>query len=829
MRTITVTLSGGSSSAVTLDDAATAVEVRDAIQAALDQTSANPAGGTVALSAGTYVIAPGIDAGEGGLRVGSNTIFSGAGIGVTTISLAGAPGHDVTGIVRTDSGKTNPDGSIQATHNVNIQDLSIDGNKANTGSAQVDGFFCGPKPFSGVTDDNIHLTNVEVYGASRYGIDPHEQTTNLSFTSCISHNNGQDGFTIDYCSNVTITNCEAYANGRHGFNIVTSTHDVLMTGNLSHDNGQSGIAVQTGVNELRILSANIVIQGGSIANNGGDGIAVRQAVNVTIGGPNASDGVAITGNSHFGILVEGGDHVLIGGNTIGGNIGGTGSDDTEIRVRGYAQTYLDSDPLNDVFFKSGNIEISSNVIGSATTPHAFAVSYSDAGAPAISLNTLVAIANLSVEDASKQGTLPLFVAQITSGNDTINGTAGADTITGDSGDDTIYGGNGNDVLFGADGNDTLDGGSGTNILHGGFGDDTFVVGAGDTVDEIAKGGIDRIITNLTSFSLAALANIENITGLSASGFIGTGNAAANSIIGGIGSDTLDGGAGDDALNGGAGNDTYVVDTVGDTITDSSGIDTVKSWITKTLGAGLENLILLGTTGINATGNGSANSLTGNSGINILTGGGGNDRLDGGADSSVDTLDGGLGDDTYILSAVADKIVDAGGIDTISSSITRSLATYAAIENLTLTGSAVINGTGNTLANAITGNSASNVITGNGGRDVMTGGLGRDVFDFNAFTDTTKVATTRDVITDFTHLTDRIDVSTLDANIKISGNQVFSFLVTKGAAFTGIAGQLHYLAQGANTVIEGDINGDRIADFQIQLNGLKTLTAADFVL
>lgn len=51
----------------------------------------------------------------------------------------------------------------------------------------------------------------------------------------------------------------------------------------------------------------------------------------------------------------------------------------------------------------------------------------------------------------------------------------------------------------------------------------------------------------------------------------------------------------------------------------------------------------------------------------------------------------------------------------------------------------------------------------------------------------------------------------------------------GAAFTGLAGQLHYLASGANTIVEGDVNGDKLADFQIQLTGLKTLTAADFIL
>jgi Ca2+-binding RTX toxin-like protein len=910
MRTITVTLTGGTASVVTLDDAATATQTRDAIQAALDQASHNATGGTVSLSAGTYTVAPGIDAGEGALRVGSNTTFEGAGMGATTIRLDDAPGHDVTGIVRTDSGKTNPDGTPTSTHNVTIQNLSIDGNKANAGTANVDGFFCGPKPFTATADDNIHLIGVEVYGASRYGIDPHEQTTNLSFTSCVSHDNVKDGFTIDYCSNVTITNCEAYGNGRHGFNIVTSSHDVTMTGTSSHNNGESGIAIQTGVNELRMLTANIVIHGGTIANNTGDGIAVREASYVTIGGPNAADGVTLTANGGFGVLVEGSDHVSIDGNTIAGNTGGTGTDNTEIRIRGYDQTYLDADAANDVFFMSTNIEISGNTLGSLTVPHTYGVSYSDAGIPVIASNTLINTLQMSILDTSKLGDMPIFIPQITRGDDIITGTGGADTITGDSGSDTIYGGYGDDTLYGTDGNDTLDGGVGSDVLYGGFGDDTFIVAAGDTVVEYAKGGTDKVVTGLASFTIAALSNVENLTGLANTGFTGTGNTGANIIIGGTGNDTLDGGLGNDTLNGGAGNDTYIIDNANDKITDSAGIDTVKSWFTTTLVAGLENLTLLGVAALSGTGNTANNILTGNSAVNVLSGGDGNDTLNGGIDAVTDTLNGGLGDDTYVLGAGTDTVTDAGGSDTITSTITRSLAGYAAIEkltlagtaaisgtgnglantitgnaaanvidgglgldtmaggngndtyivsqstdvvtealnqgtdlvksaatfvlglnveNLTLTGAGIINGTGNTLNNTIIGNSAANIITGGAGQDAMTGGLGNDIFDFNLISETTKVATTRDIITDFTHLSDRIDLKTIDANSKVSLDQAFTFLALKGAAFTGVAGQLHYLTSGTNTVVEGDINGDKIADFQIQLNGLKTLTAADFVL
>ena len=136
---------------------------------------------------------------------------------------------------------------------------------------------------------------------------------------------------------------------------------------------------------------------------------------------------------------------------------------------------------------------------------------------------------------------------------------------------------------------------------------------------------------------------------------------------------------------------------------------------------------------------------------------------------------------------------------------------------------------------LSGGVGSDNLTGGLGRDTMTGGTGADVFDFNVVSETGKTAATRDIIKDFQHLVDDIDLSTIDANTKVAGNQVFKFLAVKAAAFTGVAGQLHWLqinptgTLNDKTIIEGDINGDRVADFQIELTGLKLLTASDFVL
>ena len=239
--------------------------------------------------------------------------------------------------------------------------------------------------------------------------------------------------------------------------------------------------------------------------------------------------------------------------------------------------------------------------------------------------------------------------------------------------------------------------------------------AGDLVTENAGQGTDTV---LAAASYALGANVEHLTLSGTAAIDGTGNTLNNTLTGNPGNNRLDGGTGADTLVGGAGNDTYVVDNLGDIVTEgvNEGTDTVHSSVAYTLGANVENLTLTGTASVNGTGNALNNTLTGNAGHN---------RLDGG--TGADTLAGGLGDDTYVLDSSGDSVIEgaSAGIDTLLTAVSYTLG--ANFENLTLTGTASLNGAGNTLNNILTGNAGNNHLDGAAGADTLAGGLGNDLY------------------------------------------------------------------------------------------------------
>lgn len=222
-----------------------------------------------------------------------------------------------------------------------------------------------------------------------------------------------------------------------------------------------------------------------------------------------------------------------------------------------------------------------------------------------------------------------------------------------------------------------------------------------------------------------------------------GGDADDRLDGGTGNDTLNGGTGADTLIGGRGNDAYLVDNLNDLIIEASKmareIDTVHSEVSWTLSANLENLTLTGTASINGTGNALANSLSGNDADNVLDG-----------KAGADTLIGGLGNDTYLIDNTRDRIVESSTIsseiDTVQSSISWKLGVN--LEQLVLTGTRAINGTGNDLDNTLTGNAAANILNGQAGNDILSGGGGTDRFILDSLTGS-------DFISDFLSGTDKL--------------------------------------------------------------------------
>jgi serralysin len=349
-------------------------------------------------------------------------------------------------------------------------------------------------------------------------------------------------------------------------------------------------------------------------------------------------------------------------------------------------------------------------------------------------------------------------------------------LTGGSGDDTITGGSGDD---------SIGGGQGADSMAGGDGDDLYSVdNAGDQVSDTS--GVDQVYTTLASYTLTT--GIEKLVGESGLGQALTGNADANTIIAasGRGNDTLDGGAGADSLVGWAGNDVYVIDNAGDQISDTQGLDEVRTTLASyALGAGLEKL-----TGLSATGQ----ALTGNADRNTIAGGSGDDTLDGGANS--DDLAGGAGNDVYLIDSSGDLITDVSGVDEVRT----TLAKYTLAAKLEkLTGLAAI-------GQSLTGNTAANTIVGGSGADTLDGGLGADSLVGGAGTDTvTYAASGTGVVVDLV-------LGTASGGL---GSDLLSQIENvigskKADGLTGDGGANNLLGGGGNDTLEGGGGNDLLS-------------------
>ncbi|MDQ4086805.1 MAG: SGNH/GDSL hydrolase family protein [Pseudomonadota bacterium] len=240
---------------------------------------------------------------------------------------------------------------------------------------------------------------------------------------------------------------------------------------------------------------------------------------------------------------------------------------------------------------------------------------------------------------------------------------------GNSSNNSLTGNSGVNVLAGLGGDDVLDGGAGADRMEGGAGNDLYVLdNAADRVVEASSTGGTDTVRSSVNHQLGLY--VENLT-LVGDALAGTGNSAANRIIGNGLDNVLKGGSGADRLEGGAGNDSYFVDNARDVLVEgaAAGRDTVTASFSYTLGSNLEDLVLAGTSGLSGHGNTLANMITGNSGDNLLKGNSGADMLAGmdGADrlhggSGKDVLSGGAGADRFIFDSA---LSSASNVDRLS--------------------------------------------------------------------------------------------------------------------------------------------------------------------
>ncbi|MBX6321414.1 MAG: right-handed parallel beta-helix repeat-containing protein [Rhodospirillaceae bacterium] len=643
------------------------------------------------------------------------------------------------------------------------------------------------------------------------------------------------GVVVEASIGTQVIDINAYENGYHGIR-VTGSQDVLVQGGSAHDNGIDGVGDSTrhighGV-EIVKGSTGTIVEGMNLYNNAEDGVQFMG----TAGNGNIVRNNEIWGNREDGVDIKSGDQTLEGNyihdNVVNGiNLNGavtltlTGN-----VVQSGEHTPLSIDYGGRVVSSGNRYEGGTNVIGltggagdgssfardviigtersgagiGVTGGHGHQIEdvtiimvnnrpglyvshdgadvtvsggtfYSDGGSFQSGVTDGVTVSGV---DQLPLSAVPPSIMDLDSYSDVLAGTAGADMLRGKEGNDQIAGGDGNDTLIGDSGDDTLDGGAGNDSLNGGTGEDRLIGGTGndtivggrgdddllggdgddslrgddgaDTLDggagvdsmaggagndtyivdnsagvvsEGSTGGIDTVFS---SASYALGSHIENLALTGGADINATGNGSANTLTGNDGNNVLDGGRGADILIGGLGNDTYIVDNRGDVIVEApdAGVDSVLSTVSYTLGDNVENLTLTGGSRINGTGNALANVIVGNAAANVLDGGAG-----------ADTMMGGAGDDTYVVDDAGDVISDSAGVDTVLASVSYVLP--EGVENLTLTGTAAIDGTGNAARNRLTGNGADNVLDGGAGTDTMSGGAGNDTYIVDATHDVVK--------------------------------------------------------------------------------------------
>lgn len=381
------------------------------------------------------------------------------------------------------------------------------------------------------------------------------------------------------------------------------------------------------------------------------------------------------------------------------------------------------------------------------------------------------------------------------GNDTLHGGAGNDQMWGGPGNDLMYGGDGNDILYGGPGDDKIWGGEGNDILWGGPGRNVLY---GEGGNDILRGGPNEDW-------LYGGAGDDTLIGGNGNDYL-EGGAGNDYLNGGRGDDTLHGGDGDDFIKGDAGNDVAYGGNGDDTIYMGPGND----WVDGGAGndfirGGIGNDIIFGGNGNDILyGDAGADEIHGGTGADQIYGGAGNDLLwgDGGDDiiygnKGNDTIWGGTGNDTLYGNEGNDILYGEDGNDTL----------FGNMGNDTLYG-----GAGDDTLN---GGPGRDKLIGGAGADVLYGGIDADSFIFESLDDSLPSA--HDRIMDFQVGIDTIDLRALGAKRPV------------GSQFNGTANQVILTTEGKDTWLYIDADGDRQADFAVQIVGVTGLTAHDLLI
>jgi Ca2+-binding RTX toxin-like protein len=582
--------------------------------------------------------------------------------------------------------------------------------------------------------------------------------------------------------------------------------------------------------------------------------ALNTMLNVSTEGADIFEGTS--GNDVFNGL--GGDDILRGYAGDDTLEGGTGNDylyggegnDTYMFGRGYGQ-----DIVYDYDTAAGNldkIKMAADVLpGDVTVFKSGLNLYLRIGNPDGTTDTLT-LANWFSDDAYKveqvlfaNGTVwdvPFLntLANVategadiligTSGNDIFNALGGDDRIYGYGGNDMLSGGDGADAIYGGDGNDTLAGGAGLfDFLYGGSGNDTYIYARGDWQDHIFEydatpGNIDTVQINALSTDVTVVRDGNdlaiNINAFFSSDWLVMSNWFVNDAYKIEQVKFTDGVTWDAAklamlANAPTmANDLLYGTNENDVINGLDGDDVIY-------GLGGDDTLIGGGWGSDTLYGGDGNDrLTGGYSYNTLDGGNGNDILDGSA-GVENIMKGGMGDDTYLVGDAGDMVTEYfnQGIDTVQSSFSINLSTFANVENLTLTGTTALNGTGNDMDNVLVGNSANNTLTGNAGNDTLDGGAGVDTMQGGVGDDTYMVDSSRDnvienlnegvdtVLSSISHsLADNVENLTLTGIAAINGtDNALNNLLTGNSAVNTLSGS------SGNDILQGGAGNDVLKD------------------